>query len=196
MIGGSRRPAARTSAARDMLDAAEVFAPGARAAIRARIPAQSLEALDTASSISWLEVEHDHWLMDATLAHFGRTRAVACWRQAIATLIERPLLKSFAEPALRLFGRQPGRILQFVPRGWGLAYRDFCAPSFELTGPGRAVIRFEQVAPEAFASVGYLHCWHAICQGVFDLECPRNGRLDFEPDEARARAQATFRWDE
>ena len=56
------------------------------------------------------------------------------------------------------------------------------------------MLRFEGIAPEAFASPGYIHCWHGVCLGIFDLEKPEDGRVHFEIDERSALAVATFTW--
>jgi hypothetical protein len=179
-----------------MLEATDAYRPGTREAIRGGIPAEALEAIDSASSVSWLEWEHDRWLMDRTVAVLGREDAIACWRGAMAHLIERPLLKSFVQPALRLFLGRPGQLLSLIPRGWGLAYRDFCTPSFRRTGADTAELTLDDIAPQAFEAEGYLHCWHAICLGVQDLERAPGARMTFRIDRARARAVAAFGWDE
>lgn len=189
-----RRPAARASAARDNVDFVDVYRPGALAEIRAMIPPDSLEAIDRTPGFSWLEFEHDHWLMDGTLEVLGREEAVRCWRRSIGHLIEKPLLRNFVEGSLRLFGTRPGKLLKMLPKGWTLAYRDFCTPVFELLTENSAQIRFENIAPEAFESEGYLHCWHAICLGVFDLEKPKDGVVDFTIEREASLATARFVW--
>jgi len=110
--------------------------------------------------------------------------------------IDNTLLRSFVEGGLRMFGAKPGKLLKLVPRGWTLAYRDFCVPVFELIEPGRAELRFEDVAPQAFEAPGYLHCWHGLCQGIFDLEKPKDGSVEFAFDERDASAVARFLWTE
>ncbi len=177
-----------------MLSATDAFAAGTEAAVRAIIPPESLRAIDTTPGVSWLDFEHDHWLMDGTLAVLGKDRAVEAWHHAMGQMIKKPLLRNFVEAGLRLFLGQPGQILQLLPKGWPLAYRDFCAPAYRRLAPDCAEIRFEEIAPEVFRSEGYLHCWHAVCLGVFDLERPRDGRVAFEIDRDRAAAIATFRW--
>ncbi len=194
MPPATRSPAVRASSARDMLAATEGFAAGTEAAVRAKVPPEALHAIDTTPGVSWLDFTHDHWLMDGTLAVLGRERAVQAWRHGMGQMIERPLLRNFVQAGLRLFLGQPGQIVQLLPRGWSLAYRDFCTPSFHRVAPDRAEIRFEDVAPQVFESEGYLHCWHGICLGVLDLEHPRDARVEFEIDRRRARAVATFRW--
>jgi hypothetical protein len=189
-----RGPAARASAARDNLNFVDVYRPGAVEKVRAMIPAESLTAIDNAPSASWLAYEHDHWLMDGVMSVLGREDAIECWHQSVDNLIDRPLLRSFVEGALRMFGTRPGKIIKLIPKGWALAYRDFCAPAFTLFEEGRAEIRFHEIAPEAFDSPGYLYCWYAVCQGVFDLEKPTAGRVDFEFDRDAREATATFHW--
>jgi len=190
----TRRPAARASAARDNVAFVEVYRPGALAEIRALIPPESLAAIDGTPGFSWLEFEHDHWLMDGTLAVLGREDAIACWRRSIGQLVEKPLLRNFVEGCLRLFGASPGKILKMIPKGWTLAYRDFCTPAFDLLSEHSAEVRFENIAPEAFESEGYLHCWHAICLGVFDLEKPKDGEVEFTIERNRSLATARFGW--
>jgi len=189
-----RRPAARASAARDNANFVDVYRPGALAEIRATIPPDSLDAIDRTPGISWLEFEHDHWLMDGAMAVLGREDAVDCWRRSIGQLIEKPLLRNFVEGSLRLFGAKPGKLLKMLPKGWTLAYRDFCTPTFELLSENSAEIRFENVAPQAFESEGYLHCWHGICLAVFDLEKPKDGAVEFTIERGRSLATARFRW--
>jgi hypothetical protein len=190
----TRSPAARASAARDNIAFADVYRPGSLATIRAMIPRESLEMIDNSAGISWLEFEHDHWLMDGMMEVFGRDEAIACWRQSIGQLVDKPLLRGFVEGALRLFGGRPGKIIKLLPKGWTLAYRDFCVPGFHATGDDSAEIHFEDIAPQAFDSEGYIHCWHAICLGVSDLEKPENGRVEFEIDRPARRAVARFTW--
>jgi hypothetical protein len=192
----SRQPAARASAARDNVAYTDVYRPGALAEIRALIPDDVLDTIDHLPGASWLDFEYDHWLMDATMQVLGQEDAIRCWRKSLTKLIERPLLRSFVEGGLRIFGARPGKLLKLVPKGWSLAYRDFCVPVFELLEPGRAELRFEDIAPQAFDAPGYMHCWHGICCGVFDLEKPKDGAVEFAIERARARAVARFSWSE
>lgn len=91
-------------------------------------------------------------------------------------------------PPRRIFASRPVDILHGIPKGWSLAYRDFCVPRFEWDGSNGALLHFEDIAPEAFQSIGYVHCWH----GILDLAKPSDPRADFEID--RGRAVARFRW--
>jgi hypothetical protein len=189
-----RRPAARASAARDNVAFTEVFRPGSLERIRAEIPEASLRAIDETAGISWLDFEHDHFLMEGTVRVLGQQDAIRCWRSSVTQLIEKPLLKNFVSGALRIFGARPGKLLKMVPKGWTLAYRDFCSPRFVEVDDHTCEIHFEDIAPQAFEAEGYIHCWHGICLGVFDLERPKDPSVEFEIDRANAAARARFHW--
>jgi hypothetical protein len=174
-----------------IIDAAR---PGTRDAVRSRIPAGALEVMDGAAGSSWLSAEHHHWLVDGTLEVLGVEAAVAAWRGGMSEVLQRPLHKFFVEAAVRMFLDEPGRVLQLIPKGWALAYRDFCQVSYHRTAEDQAEIRFADVAPVAFSSPGYLHSWLAICQGIFDLEKPREGRTALITDQPAAAATVRFGW--
>lgn len=177
-----------------MLGIIDRLRPGTRDAVRALVPPASLELIDGAAGSSWLPAEHHHWLVDGTIAVLGVDEAVACWRAGMAEVLQRPLHRFFVEAAVRLFMNEPGRVLQHIPRGWALAYRDFCSVTYHRTAGDRAEVRFDDVAPVAFSSPGYLHSWRAICHGVFDLERPRDGTTELELDQARAAVVIRFAW--
>jgi len=177
-----------------MLVTIDAARPGTRAAVRALVPPASLQVIDDAAGSSWLDVEHHHWLVDGTLEVLGVEQAVACWRAGMTAVFQRPLHAPYVNAAVRLFFGQPGKVIQLIPRGWPLAYRNFCTPSFLRTGDHQAEVRFADVAPEAFASPGYLHSWRAICHGIFDLEKPADGRTELLVDEARAEVVVRFSW--
>jgi len=177
-----------------MLKTIDAERPGTFDAVRALVPPAALEVIDGAAGSSWLDAEHHHWLVDGTVQVLGVEQAVAAWRAGMTSVFQKPLHKPYVDAAVRLFFGQPGRVLQLIPRGWALAYRDFSSVSFHRLDPQRAELRFEDVAPEAFASPGYLHSWHAICQGIFDLERPLDGRTTLEVDQARAAAVVGFTW--
>jgi hypothetical protein len=177
-----------------MLDYTERHAPGTLDAVRALVPPESLRAIDTTPGVSWLPFEHDHWLMDGTIAVLGQDRAIRAWHHAMAAMLDRPVLRNFVQAGLRLFGGEPEHVLQLFQKGWTLVYRDFCEPSVRRVGAGHAELRFERIAPQVFHSEGYLHCWHAVCLGVWDTARARDASVAFEIDRGRAEALATFRW--
>ncbi len=187
-------PAVRANAARDTLEFTEAYRLGTCDMIRGTIPDASLDAIDHTPGFSWLDIEHDHWLMDGTMAVLGRHDAIDCWRSNIANITERPLLQSFVDGGVRIFGGKPGALLKLIPKGWSLVYRDFCVPSFQRLGDGRAEVRFEQIAPRVLEHPGYLHCWHGVCAGIFDLEKPSHGKLEFDIRTEEALAIAHFSW--
>ncbi len=187
-------PAVRANAARDTLEFTEAYRPGTRDMIRGTIPEKSLDAIDHTPGFSWIDIEDDRWLLDGIMAVLGREDAVECWQGNVGSIIERPLLRSFVEGGVRLFGGKPGGLLKLIPKGWPLVYRDFCVPSFHRLGDGEAEIHFEMIAPRVLDHPGYMHCWHGVCKGIFELEKPSHGAVEFEIQPERALAIAHFSW--
>lgn len=194
MSADDTSPAVRASSAREMLVFVDGLHPGTRDRVRALIPPAALEIIDGAAGSSWLAAEHHHFMVDATLEVLGLERAVASWRAGMAEILQRPLHKFFVDAALRHFFNEPGEVIKLIPRGWPLAYRGFCQVAFHRTAVDEAELRFTGVAPVAFSSAGYLHSWHAICQGIFDLEKPKGARTRLTFDRAGATALVHFRW--
>jgi hypothetical protein len=177
-----------------MLVAIDGLRPGTRDAVRALVPPRSLEVIDEAVDSSWLAVEHHHWVVDGTLKVLGVEQAVASWRTGMRAVFQRPLHKFFVAAAVRLFMNEPGRILQLIPKGWPLAYRDFCTVSYHRTGMQQAEIHFDDIAPQALAFPGYLHSWHAICCAALDLEKAVDGRTSLAIHPSLAAAVVRLTW--
>src|SRR5690349_15078681 len=149
------RPAVRAGAILDSLAYLDVFEPGARARVLANVPAPSRELLLHTARSSWVGIEHDRYAVDAIVAQFGVARSIQYWRRSTASLTERPLLKGFVSGMLDLFGRDPGRVIGLLPKGWPLAYRALCEPKVERLLPGQVTLRFDDVASEVRASPNY-----------------------------------------
>jgi hypothetical protein len=140
-----RAPAVRVSAAKDFLDFVEQFEPGARAEVLRRFPPESREAFELSPRSSWLALEHDHFVVDGVIAVLGKERALECWRDSVPEIVNKPLLRNFVAGMVRIFGREPARVLGLLPRAWLLIYRDLCTVSVRTDGPLAAIIRFEDI---------------------------------------------------
>src|SRR4051812_11719362 len=121
-----RRPAARVGAVKDLLDFVERFEPGMQAKVLATFPAETRELLESSPRMSWFSIEHDHFVADGLIAHLGKERAIECWRDSMTHLLERPLLRTFVSGMGRVLGNDPARLVSIVPKGWPLAFHDFC----------------------------------------------------------------------
>lgn len=183
--------AVRASAVRDTLDFLDVFQPGLRAAVLERVPAPSRDVLETTPRSGWIEVVHDHYTVDAMVSLLGRKRAIQCWSDALATLVERPLLRAFVAGMTGLVGNDPIRVLGILAKGWSLVYRDCCEPTVTTDAEGRAVVRFAKIAPEVRRYRHYLDSWEGACRG-FARITRLEGEVLFRVAEDLSSAEATF----
>ena len=92
--------------------------------VRAGLKPDVLEAIETASPVAWLPVEVDVEITDCFFQVAGVERAGLAFRGALAEAIKRPLLRPLMDGALGIFGRNPAKILRWVPKAWSLIYRD------------------------------------------------------------------------
>ncbi len=176
-----------------MVAFAEKFEAGTRAKILDRMPPATRQAFESSPRTSWSGIEDDHWVVDGVVNALGRKRAVECWRSAIPDLIDKPLLHGFVSGMVRLFGRDPARIIGLVPKGWPLVFRNFCDLRSADGDGQRAIIHFERVAPEVKAYPNYFHSWDGILQGVL-LICRVDGTVDFTVGRDMTSAEAIVRW--
>ena len=103
------------------------------------------------------------------------------------------MLHGFVSGMLRLYGRDPGRIVGLVPKAWNLAYRDLCTPEVVASTPTGVVLAFNDVAPELKKYPNYFNSWNGVCQGIL-LIANIVGRVDFDVKKDFSSASATFTW--
>jgi hypothetical protein len=181
------------SAARDLLAFVDKFEPGARARVLDLFPAASREALETSPRTSWLPLEHDHFVVDGVIAVLGRERALACWRDSVPDIVDKPLLKTFVSGMIRAFGRDPARIISWFPKAWPLIYRDLCEPSFQTGPSGEPRIVFDNVSSAVRTYPNYFLSWQGICWGLSHI-AKVNGNVRLTVAEDRSRAMVEFWW--
>jgi hypothetical protein len=186
-------PAVRASAVRDTLDFLNEFEPGARERVMARVPPASREIIESTPRSSWIGLEHDHYTIDAMIQIFGRERAIQCWCDALGALVDRPLLKSFVQGMVSVFGRDPARVVGLFPRGWPLVYRGCCTPVMLQGADGAPVIRFEGISPVVRKYANYLDSWHGACLGFAHI-ARVDGHVEFTVAPDVSYAEARFSW--
>jgi hypothetical protein len=186
-------PAVRVSAARDLIDFLDEFEPGTREKVLSTFPRDSLEIFESSPRTSWLPIEHDHWVVDGVCEVLGRDRAIQCWRASVADIVDKPLLRSFFSGMVRVFGRDPARVVGLLPKGWELVYRDFAKVRL-VNEPGAPLrLAFEQIAPAVRRYPNYLHSWNGVCQGIGSLA--RDGcTVRFQASRDLTSAEAVFSW--
>ena len=187
-------PAIRASAVRDTLAFLDKFEPGTRAKVMALVPDESREVIESTPRSAWIGVEHDHYTIDAIIHILGRRRAITCWRDAVADLVHKPLLKAFVSGMLTVVGRDPERVVGLFVKAWPLVYRGLCEPRLTTHDGGPPTIRFDRLAPEMRLHRNYFDSWDGVCQGFAHL-AQVQGFVHFSIAQDVTWAEARFSWD-
>ena len=180
---------------RDTLAFLDKFEPGARQKVLECVPHASREVIERTPGLSWISLDHDHYTIDAMIEIFGRERAIACWRDSVTDLLQRPLLKDFVTGTLKVIGHSPVSVVRLFAKGWTLVYRDMCEPVLIAARDGQPVIRFEAIAPAVQQYRNYLDSWNGACQGFAHIARVR-GNVAFEVAPDASWAEVKFFWDE
>jgi hypothetical protein len=158
------------------------------------MPRASREVIESTPGAAWISIEHDHWTIDAMIELLGRERAIRCWRESLANLVDRPLLRNFVSSALKALGREPVIVVRLFAKGWPLVYRGMCDPLLIATADGQPAIRFQNIAPTVRQYKNYLDSWNGSCQGFMHVAQVR-GHVDFSVAPDLSWAEAKFFWE-
>ena len=143
--------------------------PASARRVRARLAAETLEVLERSSRLAWLPIEIDVELTHAIYLEFGAGRAHELFRRNLSAALDSPILRSFAQGALRLFGASPERVFGWAPRAYAQIYRDSGAMRFRAEGPGVARLELSELPPVIASSRNYLDGVAGSIAAGFDL---------------------------
>lgn len=176
-----------------MLHFMERTNPEAVQKLRARLPPEVLEALDHAARTDWIPVELDGQYVDGILAVMGHEDMLAAYRRFTSeALVRSPMLRSFIDGALRLFGVSVGTLLRALPGGLRQSYRDAFTLAIEH-GDHEARVIFDDIAPEVLRWKGYPIVWEAVFLGIYDI-ARTPPQLELKLFRGTRRMEARFRW--
>lgn len=108
----------------DFLAVLDEHWPTGGAQVRETLARASLEAIESASRVQWLPLEHHTQLNDRALDALGRQQFQKVWRWAMLRVVESKTLRATVTGALRLFGATPASLIKLAPRAWDLLARD------------------------------------------------------------------------
>lgn len=121
-----------------------------------RLGTDFISRADKVSSTEWVPLGVDVALSQALFDVHGDAGSHRMSRDSILLSLEGPLLGPLARTALKMYGRDPTRILGLVPRGHNLVYRDAGFATVRSRSDAQeTVIKFVDVPP-MFFSPGYI----------------------------------------
>jgi hypothetical protein len=134
-----------------------------------RLPATLKASIEAASPVSWVPVEQHVALADLTRAAFGAQAAHHYYRRTLPESLKSPIFSTFVESGLRVLGVDPGAFLRWMPRAWGLIFRNCGEVRGLVTSARRGVLEYRGLPAVCVASDAWLESAQGTASGVFDI---------------------------
>lgn len=171
----------KASLAKSALAEIRRLPPEQREAVESKLRRQTIEAVDAASSLAWLDMELQTELDRATYEALGAEGLIQLTREWTKASTLTPLVAPVLRGSLSLFGSGTALVVKMLPRFWRMSSRDCGRIEVEVDAQGGTVSYVElpplmRVAPFAAASEGAQ--W-----GVIDLF--NEGRGTVKTDDSR-----------
>lgn len=130
-------PLTRARHLRSILEKVRELPAGPRAAVLDAIGAAALEEVEGSASSDWLPFELDLALTHAVAGVLGPEGTHQFFQQQQLASFQGPLFKALVDSATTIFGLDPGSWARWIPRGWGVVFRDCGRWEIERAGEGR-----------------------------------------------------------
>lgn len=123
----------------------------------------SVDDVQAASGLAWLDIDYDARLSRLLVEHHGAEGGRRIAHECVVRNFRGTLLGPLVRAAVRLFAKDPGRGFLWVPRGWGQMFRNAGEVNVEhAPSSGEARIRVTD-ACDAFFGIGYAD---GLCGGL------------------------------
>jgi hypothetical protein len=96
-----------------------------RKAVWSSVPASHRATVARSSPLDWLPGDVNVELTHAVSRRLGAERAHAFYEGLLINAFDSTLMNTFVEGVLRMTGRDPGKVLKWVPSGFGLIFRNW-----------------------------------------------------------------------
>lgn len=166
-----------------------------RDAVRAALPPGLAGAVEAANGFDWLPAANDVALVRAIHGALGDAEHHAFSRRVILEAFEGPLLNALVTAGLRLF---PGGLMawaHWIPRGWGLVFRDCGEWAVELVGSGAADLRLRELPPICSRDEVWPRSVASSLSPLIDLARVRGTMCLVALDRAAGTASYQMRWE-
>ncbi len=117
-------PLTRARHLRSILEHVDRLPEAQRTAVRRAVGPAAIEQIESSASSDWLPFALDLDLTHAIAAALGPTGQHRFFQQHQLASFQGPLFRALVDSATALFGLDPGSWARWVPRGWGIVFRD------------------------------------------------------------------------
>ncbi|WNG35034.1 hypothetical protein F0U60_16450 [Archangium minus] len=193
------QPAIRGFMSRTILDAARNLPADKQRRVFELTPEELISLIESTPRLGWVPLEQNIKLSDALHQVLGTSG----FRQFFATLADRmmsyPLLQSFFDGAVRLFGLTPQAMLKWSTYAWEQSFRDcgrlLYVPLRESVNHGRVEMVLEGFPPSLLSTGTF----RESLAGTFDMYLQRvskKGQVKIrEVDIAKGRVVYDVSWE-
>jgi hypothetical protein len=189
-----RRPAVRAASVQDILAYLDDWEPGTGERVRAEIPADVLEIVDSTPRMGWIDVEDDVHVPTAIWSVLGDDDASEMMTQFLSRHFETAPLRPLLAGVRKVFGLSPMNVLRILPSGWRVVYRDVSTVRVRGIDTASAEIVLEDLAPTVVRSANYLGSFRAIFIALIGMTGFTGSVEITRIDREKREASYHFRW--
>lgn len=163
-------------------------------AVRAADPELFAE-IRRAPRLEWLPIAWNVRLVEAVEGALGPGRGLELLTACIHAQLDAPLWKHFTQGAVRLFGLRPDALVRWLPRAFGVVFRNCGEWRVARTGEGAARLEVRDLPPELATQRRWIESMAAGCDALFLLCRVRGSTRLVEHDPAAGSAGFELRWE-
>lgn len=130
-----------------------------------RVGPAVIQELETAPRMSWLPVDYDLAMVEEVFATAGRDGLVELTQCSITQTIDTPVLQTFLQEAMRVFGPGPGTLMRAATRVYEHLYRNCGVWRYDEED---GTIRHEGAPPSILESEPYIEVLGHALQAVVE----------------------------
>src|SRR6185437_6112613 len=149
-------PQVRAAMLKQCLAGIDSVDPEQARTMRALVPSHVLAQVEEASRLDWMPIELNVAFTDAVLHVLGPELSRAHWRRESARMLESPIMRPIVQGLTSLLKTTPEKLLSFLPRSWGLIYRDVDVEVLPA-GPSSRRLVFRGLPPSVAGSLSWRH---------------------------------------
>ncbi len=165
----SSDPRIRAGFVQGTIETIDSLGGDATARVRAELKPESLREVESASSVSWIDVGVDVELTEAMFRILGDEQARKAMRQNLVGAFETPLLRPMLVGALGIFSSAPVTMLKWISKIWSLLFNDCGKLELAEQGENSAVVVLKGAPPLIAESDPYLQGTEGALEGFFEV---------------------------
>jgi len=191
----SAPPAIRGFVTSMILDATRALPDEPRRRVFALVPEPTLALIEATSRLGWIPMDESMKLTDAIHGVLGNPGYRRFFSRLADRIIDAPLLQSFFDAAVRLFGLTPQALFKWSTHAWDQAFRHIGRLTYQLQreGPdgGRIEMVWEDIPPLMLRGGTF----EESLAGTFEMflrRVSREGHVRIRPASASEKSRRVY----